>query len=293
MKTRFFLGIVAMALLTSCESIFTQDVEVELGTDATDMTFSAVIESKANTRTALSDEANSAGFYSLYWTKGDDISISDGENTAIFTTEDDGTSSGNFTRKEGRIDGDAFVYTAFYPSSITASHMVLPAEQKYVADNVGNFPMHAKSYTKDLEFRNLCGIIRLSLKSEETGSIEVSSISLSADNAGMSGSFTIGEDGSAIVDGSDGVVLTCEKAVPLYKNLETDFNIVVPQGDYDPLRVKISDVTGKEVNLVSEGKIHVGRSGITKIALTLGSSSFDSSLEMIPITESDVEFTDR
>lgn len=282
-----------MVLLTSCESIFTQDVELELDNQTTDMTFSAVIESKADTRTAMSDEANSAGYYSLYWTKGDDISISDGENTAIFTTESDGTSSGDFIRKEGRIDGDAFVYTAFYPSSITLSYMVLPAEQKYVKNNVKNFPMHAKSYTKDLEFKNLCGIIRFSLKSEESGSIEVSNICLSADNAGMSGSFTIGEDGSAMVAGSDGVVLTCEKAVPLYKNLETDFNIVVPQGDYDPLRVKISDVSGKEVNLVSEGKIQVRRSGITKIALTLGSSSFDSSLEMISITESDVEFTDR
>lgn len=293
MRTKLFFGMAAMALLASCESVFTEDVEVILGTEPSDMTFSAVIAGNASTRTALSDEADSDGCYSLYWAKGDAISISDGESTAIFTTESDGTSSGEFTRKEGRIDGDAYSYTAFYPSSITSSNMTLPARQNYVPDNVENFPMYARSYTKDLEFKNLCGIIRLSLKNEESGSIEVSGISLSTDNAGMSGSFTVGTDGAAEVDGEDGVQLTCAQPVTLYKNLETDFNIIVPKGSYNPLKVKISSADGKEANLVSEAAVNVNRSGITKITITLDSSSFDSSLEMIPITESDVEFTDR
>lgn len=294
MKTKLFLGIAAMALFSSCEDLFEEKKTViDISEIESDMTFSAVTESTDSTRSSLSDKTNSAGYYSLYWTRGDAISISsDGMSTAIFTTEDEGTPFAEFTRKEGRI-GSGATYMAFYPSSITPSHMVLPAEQKYVANNIKDFPMYAESKTKELKFKNLCGIIRLSLKSEETGSIEVSSISLSADNAGMSGSFIIGEDDYAIVDGSDGVVLTCEKAIPLHESLETDFNIVVPQGDYNPLRVKISDAAGKEMNLVSEDRVHVERSGITKIALTLGASSFDSSLEMIPITESDVEFTER
>ena len=100
MRTKLFFGMAAMALLASCESVFTEDVEVILGTEPSDMTFSAVIAGNASTRTALSDEADSDGCYSLYWTKGDAISISDGESTAIFTTESDGTSSGEFTRKE-------------------------------------------------------------------------------------------------------------------------------------------------------------------------------------------------
>ena len=293
MKAKLFFGVVAIALFASCESIFTHEIMMEPDDEVPDMTFSAIIENRSGTRTTLSDETNSAGYYSLQWIKGDAINISDGENTAIFTTESDGSSTGEFTLKSGTIDNDAYTYTAFYPSNITSNHMVLPAEQNYLVNDVENFPMYAKSHTKKLEFKNLCGIIRLSLKSEKDKPVEISSINLSAGNAGMSGNFSIGEDGSAIVDGNDGVILICERTVPLYNSIETDFNIIVPQGDYNPLKVKITDVEGKEINLVSEGKIHVSRSGITKITLTLDSSSFDSSLERIPITESDVEFTDR
>ena len=75
--------------------------------------------------------------------------------------------------------------------------------------------------------------------------------------------------------------------------METDFNIVVPKGSYNPLKVKVVDENGREINLESQSAIDVKRSEITKIRLTLSSSTFDSSLEMIPITESDVEFTDR
>lgn len=220
MKAKFFFGVAAMVLLASCESVIEQDLEVSMGGEASDMTVTAVIESKAGTRTALSDEANSSGYHSLYWEKGDAINISDGESTAIFTTESDGTSTGVFTRKEGRIDGNALCFTAFYPSSITSSNMTLPAAQNYVENNVENFPMYAKSYIKEFAFKNLCGIIRLSLKNEESTTVKVSSISLSADNAGMSGSFTVGTDGAANVSGTDGVQLVCAQPVTLYSSLE-------------------------------------------------------------------------
>lgn len=291
MRTKLFFGIVSMALLNSCELI--QDVEIPIDGETSDITFSASIENETSTKTALSDKANNYGYYSLYWTMGDVISISDGKNISMFTTESNGTSSGEFTSQKGKIDSDAPVYTAFYPSSITVNRKILPAEQNYVRGNVENFPMYAKSNTRNLKFKNLCGIIRLSLKSEKTGDIQVSSISLSADNAGLSGCFTIGSKNEAIVDGNDGVVLICKNIVSLYSSLYTDFNIIVPAGDYNPLRIKICDADGREINLESTDKICVKRGGITRISQTLGSSSFDSSLEMIPITDSDVDFTDR
>lgn len=292
MRTKFLSGVAIMTLLASCETI-TFDYENEVDLKTPDGTFSAIIERQPGTRTTLSDNTNSSGYYTLSWNQGDEISIYDGENISVFTTDDNGTDTGIFRKKEGTVNYGAFSYTAFYPSSITAIDMMLPAEQCYVEDNVKDFPMYAKSYSKELEFKNLCGIIRLALKSQETDSIEIATISLSSDNAGMSGEFTIGYDKAAVVSGTDGVVLTCNNPVKLYTSTETDFNIIVPQGDYNPLKVKIRKSDGKEVNLVSEEEIHVDRSGITKITLTLGTSSFDSSLETIPITESDVEFTER
>lgn len=293
MKTKFFIGIAATLLMTSCDKLFTQTMDITIDPFAPDMTFSAVIENQPSTKTELEDNTSGANYYILSWTKGDAISISDGENTARFTTENSGTQSAKLTLKEGVINDDAFHYTAFYPSTITPDNMELPAEQEYVTDNVKDFPMYAQSENRELKFKNLCGIIRLSLKSEESGSMKVASISLSADDAGMSGDFTVGTDGSAIVSGNNGVILACKSPVSLYKTLETHFNIIVPPGNYNPLKVKILDTENKEINLVSEGNIQVRRSGITLIRLTLNTSSFDSSLEMIPITEADVEFTNR
>ena len=170
--------------------------------------------------------------------------------------------------------------------------MVLPANQNYIDGNIENFPMRAVSTNKNLAFKNLCGIIRFCLKSEENGQMKVSSISLSSDK-GMSGAFTVGEDDAAVITGTDGVVLTCADAEQLYATSTTDFNIIVPQGEYNPLKVKICDGEGNELNLVSEGVISVKRSEITRITLTLAKSKFETSLESIPVIDSNVDFTER
>ena len=290
MRSKLFLGIVAMFLLTSCEDPF--ETEFDNETNGSTEVFFATTETEPSTRTSLSGYTNADGCYSLYWDSGDAISIFDGTNTAVYTTEDSNTSSAVFVRSDGKISNTAARYEAFYPSSITTTNMILPANQNYVDGNIENFPMRAVSTNKDLAFKNLCGIIRFSLKSEENGQISISSISLSSDK-GMSGSFTVGDDNAALVAGTDGVVLTCAEAEQLYATNTTDFNIIVPQGEYNPLKVKISDDDGKEINLVSDGAISVKRSEITRITLTLAKSTFDTSLETIPISDSDVDFTER
>ena len=290
MRSKFFFGIAAMLLLASCEESFEMETNLEIGNSSE--VFTATTESEPSTRTSLSGYTNGDGCYSLYWSKGDAISISDGVRTGVYTTGDSYSSTAKFTKTEGFISNTASQYTAFYPSSITVSNMALPATQNYVSDNVENFPMRAVSTNKDLAFKNLCGIIRFSLKSEESGLVSISSISLSADK-GMSGTFTVGDDNAAVVSGSDGVVLNCAEAKTLYTTSTTDFNIIVPQGEYSPLKVKICDADGKEINLVSEGTISVKRSEITRISLTLAKSTFETSLETIPITDSDVDFTER
>lgn len=290
MKTRSILSIVTMCLLASCDDVVT--TEIEYGTESSDMLFDATTEEDLLPRTVISGDANYDGCYSLFWEAGDAISLSDGINTAIFETENEGTSSAKFYGKEGKINEGA-TYTAFYPSTITASKMSLPTNQNYVYKNVESFPMRAVSKDRNLQFKNLCGIIRLSLSAEESGSLSISKISLSADNQGMSGTFTVNEDNAAVVKGTNGVVLTCSEPVSLLESIATDFNVIVPKGMYNPLKIKISCANGKEVVLVSTDAISVKRSEMTRISLTLGASSFESSLETIPITDSNVEFTDR
>ncbi len=289
MKISFLFGITTMLLLVSC--VETVEMEVDNDADKPSVVFSATTESAPSTRTSLSGYTNSDGCYSLNWSSGDAISISDGASTAVYITDDNYTTA-DFVCSEGKICNTATRYVAFYPSTITSENMTLPATQNFWDKNVENFPMYAVSHNKDLAFKNLCGIIRFCLKTEEVGQVAVSSISLSADK-GMSGTFTVGEDNAAVVAGSDGVVLECAEPEMLYASTTTDFNIIVPQGDYNPLKVKISEANGKEVNLVSEGTISVKRSEITRITLTLVKSVFETSLETIPITDSDVDFTER
>ena len=293
MKAKLFFSVVAMLLLASCTE--TEDVYIELKDEprpVENVVFSAFMENYMKTRTEMSDYPIS-GYYSLSWMKGDAISIYDGRNTAVFTTENDKSSSAEFILEEGQINDKASEYKAFYPSSITVYKQELPAVQHYVKDNVENFPMYAYSKNKDLEFKNLCGIIQLSLRNGADSPIEVSSIGLSSVNSGMSGAFQIGGDGAAEVEGSKGVSLICKEPVSLYEFADTDFNIIVPQGEYNPLRVDIYMADGRVMQLASTDKVSVKRSGMTRIEMTLSGSSYESSLEMIPVTEADVDFTDR
>lgn len=291
MKTRIFFGIMAMTLLASCESVFEFDTTVET-TESSELVFTAVTEGESATRTTLSNYTNEEGAYYLYWSSGDEISISDGVNTAVYTTNDSYSSSAEFVCTGGNVSRTATRYVAFYPSSITTDKMLLPAVQNYVNKNVENFPMRAVSDDKELEFKNLCGILRFSMKTTIGDDLSVSSISLSAEQ-GLSGAFSVGADNAAVVTGTDGVVLRCADPKSLYSSSAVEFNIVVPQGDYNPLKVKICDAEGNEVNLVSEGTISVKRSQITNVNLTLAKSTFGTSLETIPITNSDVEFSER
>lgn len=291
MKRSLFFSFLSMYLLSSCVEMSTV-LEVATTTEPSEVFFTATTEVGPLARTALTGYTNADGHYSLYWVSGDEISISDGTKSAVYVTGDDHSSTAGFSCKEGHISSSAPVYKAFYPSTITLSDMVLPATQNYVEDNVENFPMYALSTGKELAFKNLCGIIRLSIKAGKGGEVGIASIALSG-SKGMSGDFTIGDDYAAVVDGTDGVVLHCAEPRGLYTSLATDFNIVVPQGEYNPLKIKICNADGKEINFESEGTVTVKRSEITRINLTISPSSFGTSLETIPITDSDVEFTER
>lgn len=290
MKTKLIYTLAAMLCFASCQKTIIMDLTIDFSERSDN--FTATTETELSTRTAISDDINSSGEHALYWMAGDQISIYDGTNTAIYSTDSNLSTTAEFARSKGLISNSATEYVAFYPSTITVADMTLPALQNYVENNVENFPMRAISTNKTLSFNNLCGIFRFSLKSEEDNMINISSIVLSADK-GMSGTFTVGNDNAAVVLGTDGVVLNCTEPVELNSTTSKQFNIVVPQGEYNPLKVKICSSDGKEINLVSEGTIKVNRSEITNISLTLSKSTFDTSLESIPITDVDVDFTER
>lgn len=290
MKARLLFIIAAIFLLASCESLFTIYPVVE-SEDST-CTFIASTESKAETRTSLSYSADENGMYSLTWNRGDEISIYDGTSTAVFSTDDSYSATAEFKQKTGETDKNAASYTAFYPASITINNMVLPSQQTYVNKGILDFPMYAYSTSRNLHFKNICGILKVSVKTKESTDVSVSSISVSSEK-GMSGTFTVADDYSAVVEGNDGVVLNCEEPVRLYNASYQEFNIVVPPGEYETMKVSVSTKDGRSINLVANNVIKINRSSMTHVKVSLGEFAFDSSLEMIPVVDSDVEFTER
>lgn len=153
--------------------------------------------------------------------------------------------------------------------------------------------MYAETSNRTLSFKNLCGIFRLSLKNETGSPVKVKNISVLADGKGLAGSFSIDKTGAAVVCGNNGVTLLCGCPVELSSCNGTDFNVILPKGDYCSLKLKIITEDGKVINMKSNTVISIRRSGITKVCVSLKPATFDGSLEDITFSESYADFSSR
>ncbi|MBQ4285195.1 MAG: hypothetical protein II720_01900, partial [Bacteroidales bacterium] len=113
------------------------------------------------TKTALS--GNDTDGYDVNWENGDQITIIDGAgNVGVYSTTST-TTTGTFDYESGTeaTTGD---YTTYYPATIyNGGTPTLPDVQEYAEGNIAGAPMYAASSTTSLEFKNLCGIIRLNV----------------------------------------------------------------------------------------------------------------------------------
>ena len=296
MKTNVILTLLLGTVFTACEKNATisiiSGVPEEIANvekDTHDLVFEGFVDDDAITRTTLNSEGSN--LYSLQWERGDAISIYDGNRTAIYSTSNSYTTNATFKKVDGNLNESASSYLAFYPSSITKDNQVLSSTQRYVSNDVESFPMMAKSSNKQLYFKSLCGIIRINLKKAEDTDMKVSKISVYDSSLGMSGRFSVNSDNAAVVSGTNGVVLECDSPVNLYSSSATAFNIIVPQGNYSSFKIKIVDSSGREINLGANSVVKVTRGTITNISINLSSNSFDSNLETITVTDSNVNFT--
>ena len=163
MKTlRIIFGIAAFSIFAgACTN------EVELPFTESECRLTATIEGSPETRTTLGPEAY--GVSKVLWSEGDKIGVNV-DNVGSFNS---------FTLVEGAGTGRAVFsgygsgskYVAVYPlSSITEigddeASMVLPSVQAYTEGSFssGSYPMVAVSGSSDLEFRNLCSVLKVSM----------------------------------------------------------------------------------------------------------------------------------
>lgn len=231
MKSHILL-ITALLLFASCTN------ELDRMLETRQMTFSAFIEDGGSaTKTSLGPKEG--GIYKTYWSENDKLDVfCDGQGPFNFDlTEGVGSSYGHFAGQGG---GSRFV--AIYPSGLEASvdgkelSFNLPQTQQYAKGSFGEgaFPMIAVGNNQNFEFKNLCSVIRFSLKGDYT--VKSLTFSPNDENIKVSGKASVRTDFDGtpelVMDkeASNKVFLECN--VEINKEEATDFYIVIPAQEY-------------------------------------------------------------
>ena len=209
----------------------------------------AHMELQPDTKTVL--EKNADGRYYPLWEVSDSLAVftAPGQSPTAFKLIDgEGTSEGLF---EGPLSGERYVAVSPYDSRAKWTdnqlELVLPEHQRRIT------PMIAVSDNGELNFRNLCSVIKLSL----TGSCVVGSIKLHSDDHYLSGPAVVDlsyTDSPILVmkDGGSHDVQTDCGAVLLNKETASEFFILVPPGTYDGLTICIDTYTDNITKSISQ-----------------------------------------
>ena len=239
---------------------------------------------------------------SVLWSSDDCIAIFEGSRRGkAYKIIDSyvGKSSGEFAEIEnsvtedpnGEIDGTIAVYPFSSDLSVAASNegyeitgLTFPSEQKYVAGSFSDdaFPMAAlaQSRSRDLSFKNIGGILKLSL----IGNHSVSKITITG-NSGekLSGSATVtlGSNGIPTVrmadDASETVTLLCDEDVQLNSETATDFYISIPPTDFEGgFTVTATAADSKTYTVATAKPNNVSRSGILAMPETTATEESES-----------------
>ena len=207
--------------------------------EAVSTTLFARMEEAHTTKTFLSDPVS--GNYQNLWSDNDEIGVFVGENEiSKFSLKNGaGTSKGEFQGEFKDLNGASMEKTAVYPFAIvndksgTFVSVTLPEEQLYKVGNIadGALPMVAVANDTELNFKNLCSVLKISM----TGSLTVNSITFTANNSNIkvSGDASVDTGNTTLTMANNAgsrLVLKCD-GVKL-SDSATEFFIVVPSQTY-------------------------------------------------------------
>lgn len=254
MKKYLLIAALGIFALASCQ----RENLVEPG----DATFTATTE--GGTKTTLVQDGD---VYKVLWKSGDKIVIVDHDgNSGIYVTKDSDATA-VFTLESGS-QAVKPNFNAVYPTSIfTGSALLLPAVQTYTEGTLTEAPMIASSSTTSLQFKNVCGAMRLNLSTTQAG-IKVRKIILTADK-GLSGEAWVTND-AAVPEGKDGVTLDCGEDGVAIGETALPFFISVPQGTYSTFKITVVSTDGQVQTRTASTDIVITRSKVTVFNLGFG-----------------------
>lgn len=151
-------------------------------------------------------------------------------------------------------------YTAYYPASISGGE--LPAEQTYNPDGPVDVPMMAKSQTKYLMFRPICGAVEFKLKTSLKDAV-VSRVTLTTDQSNC-GTFQVDDSLRAIAYRENYITLNCKGGLEL-GNEEKSFWFCLPENSYTGVELILHTKDGRteEFALKNGQTLEVKRAKIT------------------------------
>lgn len=238
--------------------------------------FHAVTES-GGTKTVLENGDSETESHPVLWTPGDAIWV--GTASASGRYEYKGTQNTASADFGGTLLKGSYYYSIYpYSDTVSLSNGIIsfgmPSTQEYAPLSFGPAasPMVAVSSSTTLEFRNLCGLLKLNL----LGEVSVQSISFSArDAAGndipVSGAATVDMNYSSVPklvmspDANTSVILDCGEGVALSPSETTPFYIALPPGTYDEFTFNIVSTDGA-VMVKSSSALVINRSMVKPTA---------------------------
>ncbi len=255
-KNIIFAAIVAAVTLVSCSQ---QEQTAMLDKNST---FTASIEQEF-TRTTL------ASTNKVNWEYNDRININGAEYMAAPKNP---ATKAVFQYMKGDLPKRT-PYCAIYPANLyTWNGYEFPSILEYKEGSL-NTPMYAESNTEELCFKNICGVLHLSLN----GIGKVARITVSADQ-NICGPFEVDESMTArLVAGIDNaemmnhntVTLDCGERGELLDEWDyKDFYIPLPAGEYTGLMITITGTNGAEFVKVASNNVNVQRNSIYSLNFT-------------------------
>lgn len=231
----------------------------------------------------------------IKWSAGDQIMISGSGNTGngqLYQVLDGaGTTTATFAYAGTGTEANLHEpYLAIYPASIydpsnTTTYtgtsgelyIIIPATQTYVEGGMMDFPMVACSNSRTLNFKNICGVIKIHATKPNTN---ISRITIST-NKVLNGRMKVTSTSSpncptAYREGNSTITLVC--TTPQSINNGRDFYIYLPydgSGSFSTFEISLYTDDNRVCTKRAHNSITVSRSRITTINLSDSDLGFD------------------
>ncbi len=265
-KTILSIAVIAAAIFAaSCQK---ENLLENNASEENASVFTATIETGAGTKTTVERVDGVEVIYKTKWENTDQISI----NGVTYTATPDGTDAtkATFAKNPDTQTDPTGPFNAYFPANLYNNGTpTLPANvSEEWADGKYNMPMYATSPTTSLSFRNLCGVLKITVTDAQLASVKC--ITVSSTNCATSGAFNVTDNKAVLTAASNTantVTVTYTEAVTTVDATGKVFYVAIPAQTYKNLSIAVSDgTTTKVMTTKKDQDIEVVRNTVYPIA---------------------------